>query len=50
MPVGALLIEHPQHDDEHLHVHVYDPEYQGHRIEIRIYNASTGIYVRAEIP
>lgn len=50
VPIGAWLIAHPENDDEHVHVNVYHPEHKGHRIGIRIYNASTGIYVRAEIP
>lgn len=50
VPAGAWLIERPTYDRKHVRVNVYDPRRAGNRIEIRIYNASTGVYVRAEIP
>ena len=50
VPIGAWLIEHPKNDGENVHVNVYDPERRDHRIEIRIYNATTGVYVGAKIP
>lgn len=50
LPPGAWLIEHPPHDREHVHVNVYDAERSGRRIEVRVYNASSGVFVRAELP
>ena len=47
VPIGAWLIERPKNDNEHVHVNVYYPERAGLRVEIRIYNTSTGVYVRS---
>lgn len=49
VPPGAWLIEHPAYDRGNVHVNVYDPQVSGRRIEVRIYEAATGAFIRAEL-
>lgn len=48
VPPGAWLVEHPAHDRGNIYVNVFDPQRTGRRIEVRIYEAATGIFIRAE--
>ena len=50
VPLGAWLIEHPTHDRDHVHVNVYDQARPGRTIEVRVYNANTGGFVRVNLP
>lgn len=50
VPPGAWLIEHSSNDPENVHVNVFDPEVSNRRLEIRIYNASTGVHISTRLP
>lgn len=48
VPLGAWLLYRPPHAREHVHVSVYDAWSPGVVVELRIYEAETGKYVRHE--
>lgn len=48
VPPGAWLIERPANDRENVYVNVYDRQTRGRRLEVRIYEAATGIFLGLE--
>lgn len=49
-PAGAWVIYRPVYDSRYVYVQVIHPRHRGVVIEVRIYDASRGVYVRTERP
>jgi hypothetical protein len=50
VPPGAWLLYRPPQEENHVHVRVYDQERPGVVVVIRVFNATTGKFVRDLAP
>lgn len=46
VPPGAWLLSRPSDDREHVHVAVFDPEQPSVEIAVRVFNSTSGRFVR----
>jgi hypothetical protein len=46
VPRGAWLLHRPGSDRKHVHVSAYDPKRSGIVVDVSLYDADTGVFVR----